>query len=164
MIKFNYVLLLGGNIGDTRQTINSVHSKIEELVGNIVNASSLYTSEPWGFEAQQWFVNQALELESALTAEQVLQTTQQIEMDLGRIRIANSTRFHSRPIDIDILFCDNHIINTPYLQLPHPMLHLRRFTLLPLAELMPNFIHPLLNLSIAELLDRCPDKGNVKKM
>ncbi|MFV0346218.1 MAG: 2-amino-4-hydroxy-6-hydroxymethyldihydropteridine diphosphokinase [Bacteroidales bacterium] len=158
------VLLLGGNIGDTEWIIRSAHSKIEEKVGKVVNTSSLYTSEPWGFDAEQWFINQVLIVNTELNAEQVLQHTQEIERELGRVRMKEPTTFQSRSIDIDILFYDNHVINTPDLKVPHPMLHLRRFTLLPLVELIPDFVHPSFDISVEELLDSCPDQGAVKKL
>lgn len=157
-------LLLGGNVGNTRSIIGDACLKIEEKVGAVVNASSLYASEPWGFDAEQWFINQVLIVNTGLNAKQVLQHTQEIEREMGRIKISDSKRFHSRPIDIDILFYDNLVINTPDLKVPHPMLHLRRFTLLPLVELMPDFVHPSFDISIKKILDACTDQGKVKNI
>jgi 2-amino-4-hydroxy-6-hydroxymethyldihydropteridine diphosphokinase len=129
------ILLLGGNLGDR----------------------IFYLRE--GLTEQPAFYNQALVFKTVLPALDVLAHTQQIEKDLGRIR---KERWGARMIDIDILFYGQHIMNTPALQLPHPQLHLRRFALVPLAEILPVWEHPVLEKSIQELLLQCPDTLEVK--
>ena len=124
--------------------------------------SDYYESEPWGFEAPTWFINQALHLETHLAPEALIHAIQHIEQQLGRVRTAPPGVYTSRPIDIDILFYSNDIIHTPMLTVPHPRLHQRRFALLPLCDIAPDFIHPLLHQTAAALLQQCDDRGIVK--
>lgn len=155
-------LLLGSNIGDSRLYLEQAVALISSKIGETVQASSLYTSEPWGFSSEQWFVNQVIEIETHLTPEELLQNLLLIEKKLGRER--NNAQYASRTIDIDILFYENKIIQTELLIIPHPRLHLRKFVLLPLAEIAPDFVHPVLKKNIKTLLDECPDKLKVNKV
>jgi len=157
------LLLLGGNQGNV---INNLQQAIEALsihLGKAIQTSAYYESEPWGFEASQNFVNQVVEFESALTPNQLIRITQQIEIQLGR-KQKTGTHYESRPIDIDILFIDDCIIDTPHLVIPHPRLHQRRFTLLPLLDHWQDLLHPKLEKSIQELLSVCEDEGTVKRI
>jgi len=157
------LLLLGGNQGNV---INNLQQAIEALsihLGKAIQTSAYYESEPWGFEASQNFVNQVVEFESALTPNQLIRITQQIEIQLGR-KQKTGTHYESRPIDIDILFIDDCIIDTSHLVIPHPRLHQRRFTLLPLVEQWQNLLHPKLEKTIQELLSVCEDEGTVKRI
>src|SRR5690606_6131161 len=124
-------------------------------VGPIVQSSSLYETAAWGKTDQPAFLNQVLEVKTVLSPEQVLQGINQIEQELGRIR---HEHWGARVIDIDILFYDQLILQTQRLTIPHPQLHLRRFTLLPLSEIAPQLMHPVLNQPVTQLLQDCPDK------
>ncbi|MGQ1889301.1 2-amino-4-hydroxy-6-hydroxymethyldihydropteridine diphosphokinase [Thermophagus sp. OGC60D27] len=157
------VLLVGGNQSGTREALQKALQAIDEEIGKVVYLSGLYTSPPWGFQHPNWFLNQALEIESTLRPQEILKKTQNIEKQLGRKK-KTTTHYEGRLIDIDILFVENEIINCPELQIPHPRLHLRRFALLPLCEWMSEFIHPLLKKSILTLLFECPDSGEVRKL
>lgn len=158
---FCVFLLLGSNQGNKKDFIERAVSAISSECGQIVTASSYYFSESWGYDDED-YLNQALEINTQLSAKKLLQRTQHIEKKLGR-ETKTTTHYEARPIDIDILFFENYCIETPSLTIPHPRLHLRNFVLQPLQEIAPNFIHPLLHQSISELAENCPDKGTVWK-
>lgn len=160
-------LLIGGNEGDRALLIDQATEQIRQRIGSVVALSSVYETEPWGnFEIEnskfkiENFLNRALLVETTLSPWQVLRTALAIEKDLGRVRphlspftIHLSSRFyHSRPMDIDIIFYDDLVLDTPELTLPHPRMHLRQFVLEPLAEIMPDYVHPTLQKSITQLL------------
>jgi len=155
-------LLIGGNLNDRFQLLEKANDSIANNIGTCIKKSSIYESEPWGFEASQNFLNQVLIFTTKLRPIEVLDECQKIENELGRIR--ESANYSSRTMDIDILFYNNEIITEPRLIVPHEHLHKRRFTLEPLAELTPSFIHPLLNKSLKELLENCSDMSNVNKL
>ena len=153
MIKL--YILLGGNLGNKQQVFSEARTRLSQQVGTITNQSAIYETEPWGFESDDIFWNQVLEISTVYTAEEVLQKTQQIENELGRTRKAN--RYDSRIIDIDILFFGNQIIQTENLVVPHPRIHERKFTLVPLCEIVPELIHPVFQKNLTQLLDECTD-------
>lgn len=165
-------LLLGSNLGDREGNLLKACAGISKRIGNIINRSSLYETEPWGFEDSTWFYNQALEIETELSPERILAEIHGIETELGRTREATScysgcscsTEYSSRTIDIDILFYGAKIHFTEDLMIPHPRLHERMFTLLPLDEIAPGFIHPVYRKPISELLEHCTDKGGVSRV
>ncbi len=147
-------LLLGSNIGDSRYHLDTAISFIRSRVGTIVQQSSIYKTEPWGNKEQQDFLNQVLEVHTLLEPEEVLRQLLVIEQEMGRERME---KWGPRVIDIDILFYADSVMQTQRLTIPHPFLHERRFTLLPLDEIAPNFIHPVLHKTINELLSQCAD-------
>jgi len=155
-------LLLGGNQGNVFETFSLARQQVMERVGPVSLASSLYQSEPWGFEADNLFLNQVLLVETMLEPEGLLQTLLEIETSLGRTRMAGV--IESRIIDIDILFYNQQVIINPGLEIPHPRLHLRRFTLLPLAEIAPEMVHPLMGKTLSEILQSCNDTLAVHKV
>jgi 2-amino-4-hydroxy-6-hydroxymethyldihydropteridine diphosphokinase len=151
-------LLLGGNLGNRIQYLQQARENIREQVGSIKKLSKLYETAAWGKTDQPSFLNQVVKVETALTPEEVLQSVNKIEIELGRIRLEH---WGARVIDIDILFYDSLIQQTQRLTIPHPQLHLRRFTLMPLSEIAPELVHPVLNQSIKQLLETCPDELEV---
>lgn len=155
-------LLLGGNLsnrlGNRFQLLNQAKIALIESVGLLVRESGLYETTPWGVTDQPPYLNQVLELQTDLAPIDVLNQTQAIENALGRVRLQ---RWDARLIDIDLLYYDDLILQTDRLTLPHPLLHKRRFTLVPLAEIAPDFRHPALEKSNAELLEICQDQGIV---
>lgn len=156
------VFSMGGNQGDVAETMDRACEMISESIGRICCVSRDYESEPWGFDHPvPNFVNRCVVVDTELSPREVLEKIMGIERELGRQRLAVGGHYSSRPIDIDILFYDSRVIDTSDLQVPHPRLHLRRFVLEPLAELMPQFTHPLLKKSIAELRSACDDTGKV---
>jgi 2-amino-4-hydroxy-6-hydroxymethyldihydropteridine diphosphokinase len=154
-------ILQGSNEGNSQEFLNLSRIEIERQIGKIVQQSSIYESEPWGFEARQWFLNRVLIVESNYAPQDILNKLLAIELEFGRIR-AKDGKYHSRTLDLDILFINNEVLNLPELIIPHPQIQNRRFTLLPLAEIASNFIHPILHKSISELLLQCDDKTVVK--
>ena len=147
-------LLLGGNLGKRTLYLQQARESIATQVGTIEKESALYETAAWGKTDQPSFLNQVLQVETILSPEQVLQTINQIEQDLGRERLEH---WGARVIDIDILFYDDLVQQTQRLTIPHPQLHLRRFTLLPLHEIAADLVHPVLHQTIAQLLEICPD-------
>ncbi|MCK4662319.1 MAG: 2-amino-4-hydroxy-6-hydroxymethyldihydropteridine diphosphokinase [Bacteroidales bacterium] len=158
----NVFLVLGSNIKSRHNYIEKACNMIQRDLGKIVNSSAYYETEPWGFDTKNFFLNKIIIVETLLSPEKLLSATQTIEKKLGRKR--DNKRYNSRTIDIDILFYNKKTINTDNLVIPHPKILVRRFVLEPLTEIAPNFIHPLYNKTIKELLNDCPDKLTVKKL
>lgn len=157
----NFLLLLGGNIGNVQETFNDT-KKLISTFAKIIRQSSIYMSEAWGFSTDALFYNQVVEIEADMQPIALLAKLKSVEKQLGRNEKTTNGIYQSRTIDIDILFCENIIIdNEPELVIPHPRLHLRRFTLLPLTEYWANFVHPKLNKTITQLFCECNDMGKV---
>jgi 2-amino-4-hydroxy-6-hydroxymethyldihydropteridine diphosphokinase len=152
-------LSTGSNQGDRLMLLVAAAKYISKLVGRVDQFSQVVESEPWGFEAETTFYNQVLVVETALKPREVLEQVLKIEQTLGRKRTGNG--YSSRTIDIDILFCDDDQINEPDLVVPHPELPKRRFVLLPLAELAPELVHPVLKITVAQLLERLHDESRI---
>lgn len=152
-------LLLGSNLGQKKTTLKKALTLIEKRLGRVLKTSSFYTSAPWGFEAKENFLNIVALLRTGLSCEILLGQLLNIEAELGRKR--DSTAYESRTIDIDILLYNDEIIEVPGLQVPHPRMNLRRFALVPLAEIAPQLIHPVENKSIRALLQACGDNHEV---
>lgn len=148
---------LGSNLGDRRALLMQAVRLLDERAGHVVRLSAFIETEPWGFRSEHPFLNAALCLETPLTPLPLLDTTQQIERELGRIRKSAHGLYADRPIDIDLLLCGDSpdradvVMSTPRLTLPHPLMHRRDFVLRPLAEIAPGLIHPVLHRSMAEL-------------
>ena len=157
--KKTVYLLLGSNLGDRLQIMRAARKLIAMEIGHIVSASSIYETAPWGVLDQPSFLNQVLEVATEMTPEEVLRIILDIEHELGRIRYE---RWGARVIDIDILYFESLVVDTARLTIPHPRLHERRFTLAPLSEVAPNFIHPILNKNSEQLLAECIDTSEVK--
>lgn len=154
-------LLIGGNLGNREENMQQARNLIDKQVGEIARSSSLYETEAWGMRDQPSFLNQVLLVNTMLAPEKTLSALLEIEHQMGRER---SQKFGPRTIDIDILFFNSEIIEEPGLTIPHPQLHLRRFTLNPMNEIAPDLIHPILKKSISDLLSVCPDPLAVKKL
>jgi 2-amino-4-hydroxy-6-hydroxymethyldihydropteridine diphosphokinase len=155
-------LLLGSNLGDKFKNITDAIALIHSSCGEIIKKSSLFESEPWGFDSDSAFFNQVILIKTAMSAEDLLQSILNIEILLGRLR-KNTGNYNSREIDIDILFYNDEIIQHNDLKIPHPLLQDRMFTLLPLNEIAPELKHPLLHKTIHELLKECKDPLKVTK-
>ncbi|SEA65307.1 2-amino-4-hydroxy-6-hydroxymethyldihydropteridinediphosphokinase [Arachidicoccus rhizosphaerae] len=156
-------LLIGGNLGKIKENLQNARELIGQKVGAVSKASSLYQTAAWGLEEQPDFINQVLLVDSELPAADMLITMLDIEQVLGRVReMKNGPRL----IDIDLLFYNDEVIHLtrPDLTVPHPLLHTRNFTLYPLAEIAPDFVHPVLHKKIRTLLQQSPDALPVKKL
>jgi 2-amino-4-hydroxy-6-hydroxymethyldihydropteridine diphosphokinase len=154
------ILLTGGNIGDRKKVLGQARLAIASTVGSILEQSPIIESTAWGFESEDAFLNQVLIIETSLSAIDILDTIQQIELDLGRTR--KDVQWTSRIIDIDILFFNSEIIESERLSIPHKHIQDRRFTLFGLNTLIPEFEHPVLHKTIAALLQSCEDKSEVE--
>jgi 2-amino-4-hydroxy-6-hydroxymethyldihydropteridine diphosphokinase len=159
-MKSAVYLLTGSNLGDRKLYLDKAKHSLRKAVGDLLAESSIYESEPWGFVTENAFLNQVLLYETLLTPYEILQIIKLIEADNGRIHTKDG--YSSRNLDVDILFYDNLILNSSDLTIPHSMLHKRRFTLLPLAEIAPDFNHPVFGLSVRYLLEKCEDAGKVE--
>lgn len=153
-------LLLGSNMGNSKQQLLASIRQIETHIGKLIRQSALYTTAAWGNTDQADFLNQVLVVETFLAAPNLMQKILDIEEEMGRVRTVKNA---ARIIDIDILFFNDEIINEPHLVVPHPEIQNRRFVLVPLNELSPGLIHPVLNKTVHQLLLECPDQLDVKK-
>ena len=156
-------LLLGSNTGDRLAYLRQAAEAVSRFAGPVVQYSSVYETEPWGFDANTAFLNQVIEIRTDIQASDLMDKILVAETMLGRLRFPEVTGYVSRTIDIDILFYGQHIIEQPRLIVPHPRLHQRRFALVPLAEIAPGLFHPVLKNTIAQLEIMCPDKLTVIK-
>ncbi|MBQ6751158.1 MAG: 2-amino-4-hydroxy-6-hydroxymethyldihydropteridine diphosphokinase [Bacteroidaceae bacterium] len=129
-------LSLGTNLGDKTQNLVSAITEIERRIGPVRAQSAFLTTEPWGFESENTFLNAAVRVETALSPFDLLNKTQQIERDMGRTQKSVDGKYHDRIIDIDILLYDDLHINTPKLTIPHPLMYERDFVLIPLKEIL----------------------------
>ena len=157
---------MGGNAGDVKRTLQRAQQLINSRIGAVLHCSHRYESEPWGFEAAGRFSNQALEVSTDLTPEEMLDAVQEIERELGRNRAAEAIEkastgalYTSRPIDIDILFYDDAVIATERLTVPHPRLAERRFVLVPLCEIARTKRHPVTGETVDALLAKLKDEA-----
>lgn len=154
-------LLLGTNLGNKINNLQQATERIMGRVGDVQAVSWLYQTEAWGKTEQPSFLNQVVAVETLLSPTELLEQVQQIEIDMGRER---HEKWGARTIDIDILFYDQQTVITHNLLIPHPYLHERRFTLMPLNDLIPNFIHPTLHKTTQQLLDECTDTLEVVRV
>lgn len=150
---------LGTNIGDRFHNLSKAREAISGFA-TIDTASSLYETEAWGYTDQAAFLNQVVSIQTELSPLKLLKKIKKIEQQLGR---EESFRWGPRLIDIDILFYGKRIVNLPILTIPHKNLHNRAFVLIPLAEIAPDFIHPIFKKSVQALLDALPEPYGVEK-
>ncbi len=151
------VLILGGNKGDRKALLKLAVDAVLEL-GELTLKSKIYETEAWGGVAKGLFLNQVVEIKTSYSPSELLAFIQKTETDLGRKR---EEHWGDRTIDIDIIYFGDSVIDSSELRIPHPFLAERKFVLAPLAEVLPDFIHPLLGKSSMELLKECEDKSEV---
>lgn len=154
-------LLIGGNLGNRSANLQKAVFNIEQTCGKIVQSSAIYETSAWGLTQQPAFYNQALILSTPLSPEDLMRQLLKIETQMGRTR---EIKMGPRVIDLDILLIDQLVQHTQLLQLPHPALTMRRFALMPLAEIAPDLVHPILQKSMQTLLEICPDQLDVQKL
>ncbi len=152
-----YTLLLGSNIGERQRYIQFSRELLEKRAGKIVAASSVHETEAWGKEDQNDFLNQVIVIESELVPTEFMELIAEIENGLGRER---QEKWGPRTIDIDILFTNKDVMESEALTIPHPQMHLRPFTLHLLEETHPDWVHPVLNLSVQEMLADLGETAN----
>jgi len=176
-------ILLGSNRGNRKDFLAKGIQMISEQAGKLLKKSSVYETEPWGFDDPTSFLNQVVEIETSLSPGELLEQLLDIETKLGRIRPFSGCGcgvpvlppgsqqplsdnqggqgYAGRTIDLDILFYGNKLVFTDSLMIPHPRLHERLFTLVPLNEIAPGFIHPVLKKKVSGLLNECRDRLKV---
>ncbi|MEN6440088.1 MAG: 2-amino-4-hydroxy-6-hydroxymethyldihydropteridine diphosphokinase [Syntrophobacter sp.] len=156
---------IGSNLGDSIRTCLRVFELLRELPGiTNVRTSSLYRTKPVGFDAQDWFTNAVAVFETELDPSALLDSALGLERAFGRIR---TVKWGPRTLDVDILFYGKRQVHLPNLEIPHPLLHERLFVLVPLAEVEPGWVHPMLGLNVLEMLDRIPrsaDSQEIRKL
>jgi len=157
-----YAISIGTNTGNRMRNLEHALSIVHEGVGEVLNISSVYETEPWGFESKNWFYNAAFTLKSSLEPQLLIKKLLEIEKEMGRVR--GEGGYTDRCIDLDIILCDDCTISSEKLTLPHPKMHERLFVLLPLQELMPQWIHPVLKKNIEEMVRDCEDKGRIYRI
>lgn len=157
MEEVSTILHLGSNIGDRSSHLARARESLAEL-GTILQMSSIYETEPWGNKDQPWFLNQAVELFTKLEPEALLLAINQIEQSSGRER---KEKWGPRSLDIDIIFYGDLCVKSDTLTVPHPRAHERSFVLIPLLDICPERIHPMLLLPVWELYDMCNDSTEV---
>jgi 2-amino-4-hydroxy-6-hydroxymethyldihydropteridine diphosphokinase len=154
-------ILLGTNLGDRLENLANARLSIERFPSKIIRASGIYETAAWGNTEQENFYNQVIEIQSKLRPIQLLNKIHETESNLGRIR---KEKWGPRSIDIDILFYGDDVVSESSLIIPHPGIPSRRFTLIPLNEIAPKFIHPVLKKKIGTLLQECSDHLEVTKL
>lgn len=154
-------ILLGSNLGESKQNLVRANQLIKNTIGSIDRKSSLYKTAAWGKTDQAAFINQVILVRTKLNAREFLQELLAIETQMGRVRI---NKWEPRVIDLDILFYGKQILQEEDLVIPHPQLQNRKFTLIPLVEIAPNFVHPVLKKNMEELLAICNDNLTVEKL
>ncbi len=154
-------LLLGSNMGQAKLNLKQAVSEIAQIPIKVKAVSSIYQTKAWGKTDQADFLNAALLIETTLEPIILLEKLLEIEHKMGRIR---TQKWEERIIDIDILLYDSVVTNSPELTIPHPQIPFRKFTLVPLNQLAPEFIYPGKNVTIKELLATCTDDLAVEEV
>jgi 2-amino-4-hydroxy-6-hydroxymethyldihydropteridine diphosphokinase len=153
---------MGSNVGKKLVQCREAVSEILKIDRHkLLAQSSYYRTEPVGHADQDWFVNGVIKIETDLTAHGLLRSLKAIESHLGR---RETFRWGPRAIDLDLLFYDREQIHSDDLQIPHPLLHKRQFVLIPLAEIAPHLLHPVLKKTIQELLNGLKEDQGVEKL
>jgi 2-amino-4-hydroxy-6-hydroxymethyldihydropteridine diphosphokinase len=158
----NYAyILLGTNLGHKITNLNTAMDEIDNKCGKIITQSDIYETAPWGKTEQPSFLNMVVKIETNCNAEVLLERLLSIEHKMGRIR---NTKWGERILDLDILYFNNEITVKKQLKIPHPELHNRKFTLIPLCDIAADYKHPIFNISNRQLLERCQDKCEVTRL
>ena len=155
-------LSLGSNQGDKLKTLQNAVYQISEKIGHVTRISSVYKTRSWGFEGNDFF-NICIEVSTNLNPESLIRRVLQIESSLGRLR-ADNLNYQNRTIDIDVLLFDDDILFYDDLKVPHPRMLERKFVLVPLTEIAPNVIHPIVKKTILICLQNCDDSNEIIKV
>jgi len=153
----NIIILLGSNLGDRLANLQQAITSIASF-STILQQSNIYQTAAWGNTDQADFLNQAIEIQTNQTAENLMHALLAIESQMGRVRLQ---KWEPRIIDLDIIFYESAIHTTDFIQIPHPEMQNRAFVLKPLLDLIPNFEHPILKQTISQLWEKCPDQLEV---
>jgi len=153
---------LGSNLGDRIFNLDHASGLLHERIGTLESISGMYESHSWGYESDSPYINCCLAIHTVSDPLDLMEVALGIEKDMGRTR--EGSGYSDRVIDVDLLLCGEQVIEHPRLVVPHPRMDLRRFVLLPLAEILPDLRHPVSGFTIAQLLEQCPDQSLVKAL
>ncbi len=156
-----YFISLGANLGDCEAMLKKAAAALEHKIGPIQKKSSIYKTKAWGNTAQPDFLNQILTISSPLSPLEMLHTILEIELSLGRKRFE---KWGPRLIDIDLLYGSDLVVQSDEITLPHPEIANRLFILIPLVEVAPDFVHPIVGKTNKQLLDACTDSLTVSRL
>ena len=154
-------LSLGSNLGNSDEILRNAIVEIEDCLECNVVVSPIYTSEPWGFESENMFLNCCIRVETEIDAFDLLKTLQVIEKKFLREKSPNSVQYEDRTLDIDIIYFGDELINTESLVVPHPKMYDRNFVVLPLNDISPFWLDPDLKLTVGQLVVRCSDEHKI---
>lgn len=148
---------LGSNMGDRKANLELAARLLADRTGSLEALSGIYESAAWGYESDSLYMNCCLTIRTEMKALELMEYALEVEKEMGRIREGQG--YSDRIMDVDLLLYGDRVMNHPQLTLPHPRMSFRRFVLVPLAEIQPGLKHPVSGLSIAELLENCPDQS-----
>ena len=152
----------GTNLGDRKKNLDRAIISLDSRPDlTILRTSGIYETEPWGMTDQPNFLNMVAEIATSISSGELLERVKKLEQDMGR---EDGPRFGPRLIDVDILMLEDQVVNQPDLQIPHASLHLRAFVLVPLTELAPDLVHPVLGETIAQLASRVNGLDGIKPL
>ena len=148
-------------MGDRCVNLASAYDILENLGVKVLQKSSVYESDPWGYEEQASFLNQVIKVETELSPESLVQICKEAEKQIGRV---DSFKWGPRVLDVDVIFYGDEVVEKPECTIPHHLMHNRLFVLIPLNEIAGDFVHPVFRKNVSELLKACEDKHGVTKV